>query len=140
MTTSELLTALQAELAARFDVDAEILYTRTDDVVEIERRFVLHPAAYSCERVGMTGPRRTFGFDLISEEHVAAEDVEARARDAVALFERVADSLTRRPLVGGAFCISVTTFDDAQGSVNTQFVENGLSLVLAGVRMTFVEN
>ena len=140
MTTAELLTELQTELAERFDVDAEILYTRAVDVVEISRRFVLHPATYSCERVGMTGPRRAFGVDLLSEEHVAAQDVEDHARECVAFFERVAESFTRKPLVGAAFCLSVTTFDDAPGSVNTQIVENGLSLVLAGVRMTFVEN
>lgn len=143
MTTAELLTALQTELATRFSYDATIMYTRVADLVEIaSRRVILQPASFEVSRTGKSDPRRLFLVDLISEERVAAEDVEATAQTRVAEFEEVANSFTRSPWLGEstAFCLAIKTFGDAPGAVNTQIVEGGLALVLSGVQFTFVEN
>ena len=143
MTTAQLLTALKDEIQRRFGYDATILYARNADVAELtKRRVVLQPSLFSVERTGKSDPRRVFAVDLISEEHVGLENVEATARARVAELETVANSFTRLPFLGetNAFCQSVKTFDDAPAVVNSAIVENGYALVLSGVRMTFVEN
>lgn len=143
MTTSQLLTALKDEIQRRYGYDATILYARNADVTELtERRVVLQPSLFSVERTGRSDPRRVFAVDIISEEHVGLENVEATARARVAEFETVANSFARMPFLGetNAFCSGVKTFDDAPAIVNSGIVENGCALVLSGVRMTFVEN
>ena len=141
MTYAELLSALQSELATRFNLDAQILYRRTSDVVELTtRRVILQPSGQAITRTGKSEPCKTTTVDLISEEHVAQESVESVARLRVAEMERVATELTRRPYVGAAFCLSAETFDDAPAGVDSSILENGYALVLAGLRLTFVEN
>lgn len=143
MTFDELLPSLQTELATRFQLVATILYARNADVAELtERRVILQPSSFAVERTGKSDPRRRFVVDLISEEHVGIENVEATARARIAEFETVANSFARAPFLGetNAFCSSVKTFDDAPAIVDSGIVENGCALVLSGLKLTFVEN
>lgn len=141
MTFESFLTSLQTELATRVQLDATVLYRRTADVAELsERRVVLQPAGFAVERINKAEPRRTWIVDLISEEHVAHDSVETTARIRAGEMEKIANSFTRRPLVGDAFCLKAETFGDAPAGVDSSILENGCALVLAGLRLTFIEN
>lgn len=142
MNVAEVLENIKNELQTRAGLSASIRYTRESDVVELEARKVyLQPGGVKIERIAPRLSRKTFFVNLISEEHVDREDLEATAQSRVDELEDLATDFTTRPDVGGgAFVLSVKTFSDAAAGYNVSILEGGVSLLLAGVELEIVEN
>lgn len=139
ITILNLLTALQAELATQFNIDAEIRYTRVGDQVELssETKYYLELGSFQVKRSNTGSAQVLQEVRLLSEESASYATLDSRIEAIIETFERVSRDVMRTPsFVQGAFLQSVAAFTDAPTCYVVDAAEEACN-VFGGVAFTF---
>lgn len=137
---SELIKSFQNELVARYQIAAEIRYTRVGDRSELgtSPAYYLELGKFSASRDNVGSPTIRQEIRLLSKESASFVTTSDRIAYVVAQFERISRDLMKTPsFISGAFLENVATFDDAPACYSVENAEDAIG-VFGGVAFVFV--
>lgn len=140
ITIKELLETFQSELKTRYQIEAEIRYSRVGDQSELSTppAFYLELGAFSATRGNVGSPSIRQEIRLLSEETASFATAPVRIAASVAQFELIGRDLMKTPcFISGAFLERIATFEDAPACYSVENAEDGVG-IFGGVAFVFV--
>ena len=144
MTIRDVLILVGSRIEELNNVAVNVRFTRAQELGDLadDVAYYVEPGGFDMERRNVGCARKTYRVRAISAEHVLNSNYEERAQEREVFWENVAYDLVSHPMLGdrldGVFVLSVATFPDAPAGYSAEALEDGISLLSAGIEVTIV--